>query len=132
MLVGYPTLVLAGCLPGRPLRWRRVFASCGFAYLPLAAVGLFMLYFRPLVEYGARLVPELLGLLRLDTLVSPAALTPELGTLRLLFYPLILTAGAFSWHTLGKLRKLERLETGAFYCQRVLILVTTALFFMVL
>ncbi|HJV33629.1 sigma 54-interacting transcriptional regulator [Geomonas sp.] len=132
VLVGYPSLVLAGCLPGRPLRWRRVFASCGLAYLPLAAVGLFMLYFRPLVEYGARLVPELLVLSRLDTLLDPALLTPELGTLRLLFYPLILAAGAFSWHTLGKLRKLDIPATGTFYCQRLLILVTTALFLFVL
>ncbi|HJV66210.1 MAG TPA: sigma 54-interacting transcriptional regulator [Geomonas sp.] len=129
----YPSLVLAGSLPGPAQRRRSVFASCGPAYLPLAAAGLFMLYFRPLVDYGARLVPELLLMLGVSGLLDPARLTPELGTLRLLYYPLILAGGAFSWHTIGKLQKLGSIETRtAFYCQRLLVLATTALFVVIL
>jgi hypothetical protein len=41
-------------------------------------------------------------------------------------------AGAFSWHTLGKLQRQEKIGAGAFYSQRFLLLTTTVLFILVL
>lgn len=119
--------MLASVGTGRA-RWRQLFSSSGIAYLPLAAIGLFMIYFRPLVEGGARLVPLVLGALRLDAILDVERLTPELGTLRLFIYPLILIGGRISWVELGRLQDQEGLRSSGLICHRLLVLLATALF----
>lgn len=108
--------------------WRKVFATSGLAYLPLAAAGLFLIYFRVLVEGGARLVPLLLAATGLDRWLDPALLTPELGTLRLLIYPIIVAAMLFSWTVLGKLQRQDGLSPSALVGHRLLILLSAAAF----
>jgi len=109
-------------------RWKPVFTACGLCYLPLAAIGLFLIYFRPLVEGGARLVPLALAALGLDAWLDAARLTPDLGTLRLFIYPLILVGGRISWIELGRLPQQEGLTLSGLLGHRLLVLLATALF----
>jgi DNA-binding NtrC family response regulator len=85
--------------------WKESFAVCGLAYLPLAVSGLFVIYFRAFVEGGARLVPLLLHSTALDLWFDSERLTPDLGTLRLLIYPLIVAGAFFSWVVLRRLKR---------------------------
>jgi hypothetical protein len=97
-------LTLAISLHGGRGSRRAAFNACGIAYLPLAFAGLFVIYFRALVEGGAQLVPLLLAALGVAERFDVVRLTPELGTLRLLIYPLILAGAAFSWIVLNHLQ----------------------------
>ena len=128
LVLAYPALSLLCSAGSRLPRWRAGFANSGPAYLPLAVAGLFMVYFRPLVEGGARLVPLLLGATGLDSWLDPAALTPELGTLRLLSYPIILAGGIGSWRVLGRSQRQALPAAPGLIGHRLLILLTTALF----
>jgi transcriptional regulator with AAA-type ATPase domain len=113
-------------------RWRSVFKSSGLAYLPLAISGLFLVYFRPLVEGGAELVPLLLAALGLDRWLDVALLTPELGTLRLLILPVILLGCLFSLFVLGRMQRQAGLSHTGLIGHRLLILLATALFIKIL
>ena len=114
------------------LRWRQAFTVYGLAYLPLAITGLFMIYFRALVEGGAQLIPLLLTAFGLIQLTDPARLTPELGTLRLLIYPGILAGMAFSLVALASLQRQHRLSGPGLLGHRLLLLLTTAVFLILL
>jgi ferredoxin len=113
-------------------RWKSAFAGSGLAYLPLAVIGLFMIYFRPLVEGGAELVPLLITAAGLDNWLNAARLTPDLGTLRLLVYPLIVVGGLFSWFALGMLQRQDGLSTSGLVCHRLLILLAMVAFICIL
>lgn len=132
IVLGFTALVLLASRGNQGLRWKGVFTICGLAYLPLAIAGLFMVYFRALVEGGAQLVPLLLVALRLDGWMDAVALTPELGTLRLLIYPLLALGGLFSWLVLGKLQRQYRLSPAVLIGHRILILLATAAFIRIL
>src|SRR6185369_1350823 len=83
MAGGYSGLAMLVSALSRGSGWKGVFTICGLSYLPLAIAGLFMIYFRALVEGGARLVPLMLHATGLNRWLDAAPLTPELGTLRL-------------------------------------------------
>ena len=59
-------------------------------------------------------------------------LTPELGTLRLLIYPVLVTGGAFSWGVLGRLQRQHGFSPIAFAGHRLLILLAAAAFLRIL
>jgi hypothetical protein len=84
------------------------------------------------VEGGARLVPLMLAATGLDTWLDPARLTPELGTLRLLIYPIILLGGICSWRVLRRTQRQEEPDSLGLFGHRLLILLTTALFIRIL
>jgi transcriptional regulator with AAA-type ATPase domain len=125
-------LALAISLPGRRGSRRAAFNTCGIAYLPLAFAGLFVIYFRALVEGGAQLVPLLLTALGVAAHLDIARLTPELGTLRLLIYPLILAGAAFSWIVLGHLAKNHPELRSDCRAHRLLVAVAAGCFFLLL
>lgn len=128
-VTGLSVLASAGV---RGTGWRSVLTTGGLAYLPLAAAGLFMIFFRAFVEGGAQLVPLLIAAAGLDRLLDAAALTPELGTLRLLIHPIILMAALFSWVVLGKLQRQDGLPPSALFRHRLLIVLVTAIFVRIL
>jgi len=132
IVVSFAGLALLASRGNGPLRWKNVFTICGLAYLPLAISGLFMVYFRALVEGGAQLVPLLLAAIGLNTWLDSAFLTPELGTLRLLVYPILLLGGLFSWRVLGKLHRQYTLSPVCLIGHRLLILLATAVFIRIL
>ncbi|GFO62809.1 sigma 54-interacting transcriptional regulator [Geomonas paludis] len=126
---------LLACLASASVRgtgWRAVFTTSGLAYLPLAVAGLFMIFFRALVEGGAQIVPLMIHALGLDHVLDAAALTPELGTLRLLIYPLLLLATLFSWVIQAKLQRQDGLPSRALIGHRLLILSAAAIFMTIL
>lgn len=127
MVASFAGVAVAASAFGRS-GWRGVFAASGPAYLPLAAAGLFMLFFRALVEGGAGLVPLVVAAAGLDRWLDAAALTPELGTLRLAIYPIILAAAVFSLSALGRLRRREGFSAGTLSAHRMLIVLATVLF----
>ncbi|ACD97240.1 sigma 54-interacting transcriptional regulator [Trichlorobacter lovleyi] len=114
------------------LRRRQAFTVYGLAYLPLAITGLFMIYFRALVEGGAQLIPLLLTAFGLIQLTDPARLTPELGTLRLLIYPGILAGMTFSLVALASLQRQHNLGGPGLLGHRLLLLLTTGVFLVIL
>jgi hypothetical protein len=116
----------------RGSRWKVVFTICGLAYLPLAIAGLFMIYFRALVEGGAQLVPLLVSAAGLNSWLDAARLTPELGTLRLLIYPVLISGALFSWIVLGRLQRQYNLSPSSLIGHRVLILLALAAFIRIL
>ncbi|GFO55407.1 histidine kinase [Geomonas sp. Red276] len=126
VIAGFTGLAVAASMGGGRSRWRAVFATCGLCYLPLATAGLFMIFFRAFVEGGARLVPLLLAAVGLDRVVDPAALTPELGTLRLVIYPMIVMAGLISWMVLGRLQRRDGVGEGSLRRHRLLMAAATA------
>jgi transcriptional regulator with AAA-type ATPase domain len=128
MVAAFTGLALLASALGRGTRWKPAFTSCGLAYLPLAVVGLFMIYFRPLVEGGARIVPLLITAAGLDGLLDAARLTPELGTLRLIIYPVLIMGSLFSWTALGRLQRQDGLANAAVLGHRLLLLLATAAF----
>jgi hypothetical protein len=117
---------------GRRSRWRASFTLCGFAYLPLAFTGIFVIYLRALTEGGAQLVPLLLTALGLSGWLDLARLTPELGTLRLLIPPLLIGGAAISWVVLGRLQQQYALSRAGVRGHRLLVIVTALGFLWVL
>jgi hypothetical protein len=69
---------------------------------------------------------------RLDGWLDPILLTPELGTLRLLIYPILVAGGLFSWFVLGKLQRQYTLSPSVLMGHRLLILLATAVFIRIL
>lgn len=125
-------LALLSSAEPRGSRWKAVFTICGLAYLPLAIAGLFMIYFRALVEGGAQLVPLIISAVGLDTWLDAARFTPELGTLRLLIYPILVMSALFSWVVLGRLQHQYNLSPFALIGHRLLILLAAAAFIRIL
>jgi len=132
IVVLFTGLALLSSAGARGSRWKAVFTICGLAYLPLAIAGLFMIYFRALVEGGSQLVPRIITAFGLDNRLDAALLTPELGTLRLLIYPVLLAGALFSWIVLGKLRHQYHLNPSALFGHRLLILLAAAAFIRIL
>jgi hypothetical protein len=116
----------------RAARWKTVFSICGLAYLPLAISGLFVIYFRALVEGGAQLVPQAISAAGMDRWLDAVRLTPELGTLRLFIYPILLAGGLFSSVVLGKLQLQYKLPPYPLIGHRILILLAVMAFIRIL
>lgn len=108
--------------------WKATFTLAGLAYLPVAFAGLFALYLRAFVEGGAELVPLTLAVFHLDRWLDLEKLTPELGTLRLLIYPIIIAGGIFSWMLLGQLKSRSKLPASNCFAHRLLVLLATSAF----
>jgi ferredoxin len=125
-------LALFSSASTRGSHWKTVFTICGLAYLPLAISGLFMIYFRAFVEGGAQLVPLVIAVVGLNPWLDAARLTPELGTLRLFIYPIILLGALFSWVVLGRLQRQYKLSHSGLIGHRLLILLATAAFLRIL
>lgn len=115
-------------ISSRRSRWRATFTVCGLAYLPLAFMALFLLYFRQLVEKGADLFPLTLIALGGGGWFDRAALTPDFGTLRLLIPLLVIGAAIFSWLVFGRLQQQYALNPFGIAAHRVLILCTATAF----
>ena len=128
----YVGLSLLASTLGRSRRRLRDFAICGLAYLPLAFIGLFVVYFRALVEGGASLVPLALTGLGLARWLDLERLTPDFGTLRLLIYPLLAGGASISWWALGRLRRQHNLNRAGVMGHRLLILLAVFAFFRLL
>lgn len=109
-------------------RWKASFTICGSAYLPLALAALFVLYFRAFVEGGGELVPLTLAGMQIGKLLDLKRLTPDLGTLRLLIWPIIVAGGAFSWTVLGRMKKQYNLHILSYSGHRLLVVLATAAF----
>lgn len=117
---------------GRRQPWRQTFTLCGYAYLPLAFTGVFVIYLRALAEGGAQIVPLFLTALGLAGWLDLARLTPELGTLRLLIPPLLVGGAAISWVVLGRLRQQYGLDRAVVAAHRLLVGLTGLVFLWVL
>ena len=116
----------------RSCNWKSVFTFCGLAYLPMSMAGLFMIYFRALVEGGAGIVPLLISASGLAHWLDAARLTPELGTLRLLIYPILVVGSLFSWIVLGKMQRQYELTSYGLIGHRLLIIIAAAAFIKIL
>ncbi|MDR3580163.1 MAG: sigma 54-interacting transcriptional regulator [Oryzomonas sp.] len=132
IVAGFTGLALLASALSRQSRWKTVFTICGLAYLPLAVAGLFMIYFRALVEGGAQLVPLAISAVGLAPWLEVAQLTPELGTLRLFIYPTLLLGALFSWVVLGKLQSQYSLSRSVLTGHRFLIALATVAFIRIL
>ncbi|WP_129127393.1 sigma 54-interacting transcriptional regulator [Geomonas oryzae] len=132
IVAGFTLLTLLASATVRGTGWRQVFTTSGLAYLPLAAAGLFLIFFRALVEGGATLVPLMIDAFGLGGRLDAARLTPEFGTLRLLIYPLIVLAALFSLRILGKLQRQDGLPVGALAGHRFLIVAAATVFVAIL
>lgn len=126
IVAAFTGLAMLSSTGSRGSRWKSVFTICGLAYLPLAITGLFMIYFRALVEGGAQLVPRMISAAGLDGWLDAARLTPELGTLRLCIYPTLAMGALFSWVVLGKLQRQYKLHPHGLIGHRLLILLAAA------
>jgi ferredoxin len=124
----FAALTMVASMGSRGRSWQRVFSSCGLAYLPLAFTGLFLIYFRAFVAGGAELVPLLLQAAGLSQWLDPGRLTPELGTLRLLIYPMILCGTLFSALALRKLRQDHFPDQAGLTGHRLLVILTALAF----
>lgn len=131
LALAYAALVMLSSVGGKGRNWQTVFSTCALAYLPLAFAGLFVIYFRAFVEGGAELVPLLLTAAGLSQWLDPDRLTPELGTLRLLIYPLILTGTVFSGLALRRLQR-ENFPRQAGLIGHRLLVILTAIAFLIL
>lgn len=132
IVAAFTGLALLSSASPRTSDWKTVFTICGLAYLPLAISGLFMIYFRALVEGGAQLVPLIISAVGMDSWVDATQLTPELGTLRLFIYPVLLLGALCSWGVLGKLQHQYELNPSGLIGHRLLIVLATAAFIRIL
>lgn len=128
----YVALAMLASLGGRSSRWRATFTLCGFAYLPLACSGAFVIFLRALAEGGAQIVPLLFTALGLAGWLDLARLTPELGTLRLFIPPLLLGGAAIAWVVLGRLQQQYALRRAGVTGHRLLVAATALGFLWVL
>ena len=126
--LAYTALTLLGSIVRSRGQWKATFTYSGLACLPTAFAALFALYLRAFVESGAELVPLTLAAFRLDSWLDAEKLTPELGTLRLLIYPIIIAGGTYSWILLGQLKNRFKLHPYRCFAQRLLVLLATIAF----
>jgi DNA-binding NtrC family response regulator/polyferredoxin len=132
IIATYVGLALLSSAATRSSRRRAVFTICGIAYLPLAISGLFTVYFRALVEGGAQIVPLIITAAELDRWLDAEYLTPELGTLRLFIYPILLMGALFSWVVLGRMQRQYNLTPFGLIGHRLLIVLATIIFIRIL
>ena len=125
LYVGVAFVASIGC---RRSRWQATFTICGLAYLPLAVVALFLLYFRQLVEKGADLFPLMLIALGLGGWCDRVVLTPDFGTLRLLIPPLVVVGALMSWLVLGRLQQHYALNRIGIVAHRTLVFCSATAF----
>jgi transcriptional regulator with AAA-type ATPase domain/NAD-dependent dihydropyrimidine dehydrogenase PreA subunit len=112
--------------------WEKNFTVSGYAYLFLAFAGFFNVYFHELVYQGNQFLPWTMYLLGLGSIFPSDWLTPNLGTLKALV-PLASGIGAAtSFFLFGRLSARYDLPIYVRRMQRALILITLALFLMVL
>ena len=130
--LAYAALVMLLSRGGKGRSWQTVFSTCALVYLPLAFAGLFVIYFRAFVEGGAQLVPLLLAACGLDGWLDAGRLTPELGTLRLLIYPLIITGTLFSAVALRRLQRDNFPRQAGLVGHRLLVVLTAIAFMIIL
>ena len=130
--LAYAALVMLLSMGGRGRRWKTVFSTCALAYLPLAFTGLFVIYFRAFVEGGAQLVPFLLAACGLDNWLDAGRLTPELGTLRLFIFPLIIIGTIFSAVALRRLQQENFPHQAGLVGHRILVILTAIAFIVLL
>jgi hypothetical protein len=124
----YVGAAFVASIGSRRSRWRATFTLCGLAYLPLAFMALFLLYFRQLVEKGADLFPLTLIALGGGGWFERAALTPDFGTLRLFIPLLVIGAAIFSWLVFGRLQQQYALNPFGIAAHRTLVLCTATAF----
>ncbi|NJD90923.1 MAG: cyclic nucleotide-binding domain-containing protein [Geobacter sp.] len=129
--LAYAALVMLSSLGGKR-NWQTVFSTCALAYLPLAFTGLFIIYFRAFVEGGAELAPLLLAACGVDSWLDASRLTPELGTLRLLIHPLIITGTLFSAIALRRLQRENFPHQAGLLGHRLLVIITAIAFMFLL
>lgn len=133
LIVGlYVGVVSVVSLGRRRSRWLATFTVCALAYLPLALVSLFLLYFRRLVETGGDLFPLTVSAFGLGGWFDRSSLTPDFATLRLLIPLLVFFGAIFSWRGLGRLQQEYALSSVNIAAHRVLVLCTAAAFLFLL
>lgn len=131
-IAGYLTLAcLASAARSRKL-WIRNFIHAGYAYLPIAFLGLFNVYFREFVSDGHKLLPLTVSLLGLSHIIRPEWITPNLATLKALFPLVTLTGAAFSLHLLKAIKHERGISIAAWHFHRVILVATAILFFIIL
>ena len=125
LIAGFILLPMLCSVGSRGHRWRATFAICGQAYLPLAVTGLFMIYFRVLIERGGEILPLLATDLGLEKWISPHLLYIELGTLRLLTVPILAAGFGFAWMLLKRLQQQYAINRLGAIGHRLLFTLTT-------
>ena len=132
IVIGFTGLAMLSSARSGRSGWKATFTICGLAYLPLSIAGLFMIYFRALVEGGAQLVPLIISATGISQWFDAARLTPELGTLRLLIYPILVMSALFSWIVLGRMQHQYKLSPSPLIGHRLLIVLAAAAFIVIL
>ena len=132
IVIGFTGLAMMSSASSGRSGWKATFTMCGLAYLPLSVAGLFIIYFRALVEGGAQLVPLIITATGVGSWLDAARLTPELGTLRLFIYPTLVMSALFSWIVLGRMQRQYKLNPSALVGHRLLIILAASAFIVTL
>ncbi|HIJ87659.1 MAG TPA: cyclic nucleotide-binding domain-containing protein [Desulfuromonadales bacterium] len=123
-------LAAAAMAAGFPFsgNWRKNLQISGYPYLFMAFAGLFNLYFYEFVHHGNQLGVWALQNLSLDRFIPAEWVTPELGTLQIVFPIISILGGAAANYLLGKLVRRESLPQFLLRSNQLLIAVTVVLY----
>jgi len=129
--IAFAALVLLAS--GFPFKreWKRHFVVAGYAYLFLALSGLLNIYLHEFVYKGHHLLPWGVHLFSLGALELPDWLTPNLGTLKVLF-PMITLAGGISSLLMLRLLANKYSFTQSLYRIHQVILILVMLLFLLI
>jgi polyferredoxin len=131
MTVGFAGLTFLASGTRRLAVWNRNFVYAGYAYLPLAFLGLFDIYFGQFISRGNEIPRLLAKLLGFSNVTNWPQATSVLAILQVLPPVLALVGGMLSLYLLRKLRAQYGLHSLSYRLHQMLILITCLVFLMI-
>ncbi|MEI6702142.1 MAG: cyclic nucleotide-binding domain-containing protein [Deltaproteobacteria bacterium] len=113
------------------INWRRNLLISGYPYIFIAFVGLFNIYFYEFVHHGNQLGLWALKNLSIDRFIPAHWVTPELGTLQIVFPLTSIIGGVAALFLLKEVVRREALPLSLLRANQFLISVTVAMFIVI-
>ncbi len=130
LTVGFAALAFLASRTKKLAAWSKDFTYAGYAYLPLAFLGLFDIYFGQFISRGSE-IPRLLSQLLGFGNAGPLQAESNLAILQGLPPLLALAGGALSLYLLRRLRGQYRLHSLSYRLHQILIILTCLALFIV-
>ena len=131
LTVGFASLTFLASGTRRLAAWNRNFVYAGYAYLPLAFLGLFDIYIGQFISRGYEIPRLLAKLLGFHNVTNWPQATSILAILQGLPPLLALVGGALSLYLLRKLRVQYGFHSLSYRLHQMLILITCLVFLMI-
>ncbi|UCD30320.1 MAG: 4Fe-4S binding protein, partial [Planctomycetota bacterium] len=132
IIIGYFVLVSVVSLLSNAKDFKKSFVYTGYAYLPLAFVGWFNIYFREFVDHGHEILPLAASIVGLSEYIRMSWVTPNLATLKGLIPIITLVGATISLFMLAKIVEDFSIRRVVHRLHQLIMACTTLLFLFIM